>query len=233
MGVSSEAVRAAYELAFQISPIVLVDGLAGKGSMLPIIALSSEVLGILQGVVSGTIAGNPLSLNAAPFNFQIAPGGTMISQSPAMYPFANRNVASNSVVYQPNVISMLMIAPVMDYGGYLTKLALMTSFVTALETHNQLGGTYIVATPAKIYRNGVMSTMRFLDAPTQQVQIQYQLDFVFPLVTQTQSQAAQSALMSALSGGQKLPKEAGWSGLGDALSGGVSQLPGALAGLGL
>lgn len=223
----AKSVRSAYQLAFQVSPIFLTGGLAGETGMLPIIALVSNGLGFVQG----TITSFNVDLDNFPFQFQVLPGGTLINQTVGMYPFANREVAANAVIHQPNMLSMAMIAPVNTDGGYLTKLAFMTSLVTSLEQHNNLGGTYTVATPAKIYQNGVMMPMRHLDAPTVQQQIQFQIDFIFPLITQAQAQGAQSSLMSALSGEQKIPDAAGWSGLPTALTQGINSMTGALGSL--
>lgn len=192
----NSAFRTAYDLAFQVSPIVLTGG--QYSFPLPIIALTGELASFVQGVA--TTGG--ISANDFYARFLTLPGGTVINNAIATYPFANQQVAANAIIQQPNVISLEMISPVRDNGGYLTKLPLFTALRTALQNHNNSGGTYTIATPAYIYTNCVMPTMTDITpGDTNQKQVRWQLDFVQPLITTSDANAAFSAQMAKINGG--------------------------------
>ena len=195
----NSAERSVYDLSFQVSPIIFHNGIASgmPGNLLPVIALT------------GLINGNGLSLDDFYARYLPIPGGTVINQAIATYPFANQSVAANAIITEPKNISLMMIAPVRDMGGYLTKLALFTSLVTSFETHNQSGGTYHIATPSFIYTDCVMGSMTDITSgDTKQKQLMWQLDFVKPLVTMNDAAAAFSKQISALSGGQQIVSSA-------------------------
>lgn len=199
--VAAGAQRSQYDLAFQICPILLSGGIvsSSQGGLLPVVQ----------------IWGGSLT-DKDPFcRFVPLPGGKLISQTVAQYPFANQFVAGNATIAQPLNISLAMIAPVNQSGGYLKKLHIFSSIKTALENHNALGGTYIIATPSFIYQNCLMLDMSDIspeDADKQQ-QIEWQLDFTQPLVTQAGAAAAQSSTMAKISSGGQLPiGTLGWSG---------------------
>ena len=201
MAAISTAFRDAYDLAFQVSPIILVNGIATStlGQMLPIVALTGQVASLAQGVLT-----SGLSPDAFFAKFLPIPGSTLIANTIGTYPFANQQVAANAIVQQPLNISLQMIVPVKDAGGYLTKLATLTSLQRSLNNHNNSGGLYHIATPAYIYTNCLMTAMTDITSgETKQKQIMYQLDFVQPLVTQAQATNAQNSLMSNLSGGKQ------------------------------
>lgn len=194
--------RAQYDLAFQISPIILKGGIAAnvQGELLPISQLTP-------------------ANNAEPFaRYVPLPGSTLISQSVGMYPFANQAVAANATIQQPLTISIAMIAPINQRGGYLTKLHAFTALQAALAKHNASGGTYIIATPAFVYTDVIMTAFTDItpeiDAEDahKQLQIQYQLDFIQPIVTQAGAAAAQSALMQKITNGSKINGAPSWSG---------------------
>lgn len=206
------AALAAFKLAFQLSPIILVDGIAASipGTMLPIIAIT-ESLNFAVGLLSG---GENLELDDFFANFEPMPGGTIIDNQVGHYPFANQAVAANAIIKQPFQISMRMICPVREPFGYATKLATMTALQAALDKHNNSGGTYTIATPAFFYTNCIMTGMR--DASSQdsrQAQNAWQLDFEQPLITQVQADQAQNALMSRMSAGTPFDGPPTWSGL--------------------
>lgn len=100
----SSAGRSAWELAFRYSPILLTGGLAQSlpGGILPILALT-DAAALAQGLLSGN------------FNFfanwQVLPGGTLVNQKVATYPFANQVVAANATIQDANSVSMMMICP--------------------------------------------------------------------------------------------------------------------------
>ncbi|MDE2469451.1 MAG: hypothetical protein KGL35_12070 [Bradyrhizobium sp.] len=224
MSGTANVTRSAYELAFEISPIILTGGIASTilGQALPIIGLVGQLASFAQGfATTGTLTSADFFAKFVPIS-----GGTVISNAVATYPFANQQVAANAMIEQPLNISLLMIAPVKDSGGYLTKLAIFTALRTSLQQHVNAGGTFAVATPAYIYTNCLLTGMTDVTGGEgKQYQIQWQLDFMRPLVTQQQSANAYSALMSKLSGGQYV-SNLSWSGQGAAAG---TQAPGALS----
>lgn len=224
-GVISNIVQTAYDLAFQVSPIFLVDGIAKgtPGGVLPIVGLTGQVLSAIQGLAS-----NGLSADAFFAKYLPVPGGTVIANTVGMYPFANQQVAANAIIQQPLTVSLLMIAPVKDTLGYLTKLPVFMSLQSSLQTHNNLGGTYTILTPSYVYTNCVMTGMTDASSgESKQQQIQWQLDFIQPLVTKAQAKQAQSSLMSKLSSGASMGVPS-WSGLPDTITSSLASIAGAL-----
>lgn len=220
---AAAAAVAVYDLAFQVSPIIFVNGLAqgSLGNMLPVIGLTGQLASFVQGLVT-----NGLSLNDFFARYLPIPGGTFISQTIATYPFANQQVAGNAVIRQPLTLSMLMICPVNDSFGYATKLPLLTSLQQSFQQHNLLGGTYNIATPGMIYEGGVMIGMTHVDSgESKQVQIQFQLDFFFPLITQAQAAQAQGNLMQSATNGTQIAANPSWSGVGAAATNTFAGLP--------
>jgi hypothetical protein len=205
MATISDAARFAYDLAFQVSPIILVDGIASNsiGGMLPIIGLTGQLAAAFQGAASS----GSLSEDDFFARFLPVPGSTLVSQQVATYPFANQAVAANATIQQPLNISLRMIAPVKDTAGYLTKLAIFTSLQNSLVAHNAAGGRYHIATPAFIFTNCLMLQMTDIgDASSRQQMVQFQIDFTRPLVTGEQLTQTYNSLMSKLSsGGQVTP----------------------------
>ncbi len=196
MGISSGA--AAFQLAYQLSPIVLTGGLASNipGGALPALALSQAISFVGGLLVPGT---DPISLNDYFAYFQPLPGSTLIDQEIGQYPFANQQVAANATIQQPLTISMLMICPASAGGGYASKPSIMQGMVQSFQQHNQSGGLYTVLTPAYSYTNCVMLSMTDVSGgQTHQVQWQYKLDFRLPLVTQQQAQQAYNSLMNTI-----------------------------------
>jgi hypothetical protein len=186
-----------YDLAFQVSPIILVGGIAANtlGGMLPIIALTGQAVGALQGAISGGLSTTDFFARFIPI-----PGSTLISQQVATYPFANQTTAANATIQQPLNISLRMIAPVKDAAGYLTKLAIWSALQSSLVAHNAAGGLYTIATPSYIYTNCLMLQMTDVTGGgTNQQQIEYRLDFTQPLVTQAQATSTFNSLMGKLS----------------------------------
>lgn len=205
------AFRSAYDLAFQVTPIILQGGIAAQipGGMLPIISLTGQLSAFAQNTVSSA----SLSIDDFYARYIPIPGGTVISNSIGMYPFANQQIAANAIIEQPLHISLLMIAPVKSASGYITKLPLLTSLQTSLQNHNNSGGTYIIATPSFLYTNCIMTGMTDVTGgETKQQQVQWQIDFVKPLVTLQQAAAAYNGLMSKLSGGAQINAPVSWSG---------------------
>lgn len=119
----STAGRSAFALATEISPILLTRGIATNlpGGILPIVALTDA-----SSVIAASLTTNPLggSLNFDNFfaHWYVMPGGTLINQQAATYPFANQAVAANAVIANPNNVSMMMIAPAQPSGGLVSAV---------------------------------------------------------------------------------------------------------------
>jgi hypothetical protein len=133
------------------------------------------------------------------------PGATVINNTVATYPFANQAVAGNAVIRNPKNVSLLMIAPVNSVGGYLLKMATFMALQSTFEAHTAAGGTFHVLTPSYPYFDCLMTGMTDVTSGEgHQQQIQWQIDFVQPLVTQQQAQTAWNGMMSKISGGQQI-----------------------------
>lgn len=202
----------AFRLTFQLSPIVLTNGIATNipGGMLPILVLT-EALNFTEGLISGS---NPLDTDSFFANFEPLPGSTLIDQEVGHYPFANQAVAANAVIAQPLKISMRMICPVRQTLGYAAKLATMMALQTALTQHNSSGGTYTIATPSYFYTNCLMLNMRDVtEGESNQTQYVWQFDFEQPLLTLRQAQQAQNSLVSKITNGTSISGQPSWSSL--------------------
>lgn len=196
----NSALRSAYDLAFQVSPIIMTGG-NFSGNPMPVIGLIGQLASLAQGIATN----GSLSLDAFYARYLVLPGGSAISNAVGTYPFANRQVAGNAIIEQPRNISLLMIAPVRDDAGYATKMALFTALQTSFQNHNRAGGTYTIMTPAMIYQDVVMVGMTdATGGETNQRQVQWQIDFYKPLISASDAQAAFNNQLSAISGGQVL-----------------------------
>jgi hypothetical protein len=191
---------AAWKLSFQLSPIILNNGIAAQipGGMLPIIAIT-EALNFATGILDG---GDNIGLDSFFANFQVVPGDTMIDQTIGKYPFANQTIAANAVIQQPLKVSLAMICPVQHELGYATKLATMMALQAVLKQHNQTGGTYTILTPSVFYADCIMTTMSDITGgESKQVQTLWRLDFEQPLLTLTQAQQAYNSAMGKIGAG--------------------------------
>lgn len=211
---AGSAGQLAFQLSFQISPLILTGGIASgiPGGMLPIVSLTQSL-----SFVTGLLSGSDLDdLDDYMAQFAPMPGGTLISQRIGKYTFANQAVAANAVIRDPLNISLLMIVRAAPGMGYATKLATMMALQATLANHNNSGGTYMIATPAFPYTNCVMLQMRDVSRhDTKQPQNAYQLDFEQPLISLAQAASAQNSLMSQISAG--VPGSDTTSGLGQTL----------------
>ena len=195
----------AYQLAYQISPILLVDGIAsqiGSGT-LPLVAIT-EATSFAQSLASGTINTDMLDFFA---HFEPFPGSTIVSNAVGQYSFANQSVAANAIIRQPLSISMLMRAPVKGKGGYVSRLMTMTALKAVLDSHNSLGGTYTIATPACLYENCLLISIADIGqmGETKQRQVNWRWDFQQPLITLSAATAAANALIKNISQGLPPP----------------------------
>lgn len=191
--------KSIYQLSYEISPIILNGGLATNitGSLLPIIAIT-EASNFTAGLLEGSA---PINFNDFFGHFRPLPGASLISNDVATYPFANQNYAANAIISKPLQISMLMNCPANTNGGYVSKMITFTALKYALELHNQLGGTYIIATPSYVYLNCILTNLSDVSRPdSQQPQNAWQFDFMQPLISQG-PQNTLNAFMSAVEGG--------------------------------
>lgn len=180
-----------FSAAYEISPIILQDGIASAiGGYLPITAIT-EMFDI-PGIENGSFFAQ----------FKPMSGSTLQDWQIAEYPFASMQVAANAVVQQPLKISMMMIAPAQTNGGYVLKQAIFTAIKLALEKHILSGGSFTVITPAFTYANCLLTAIRDI-SPTsdKQVQFLYQWDFVQPLITEGSAQQVLSNLLSKIANG--------------------------------
>lgn len=220
------AARDAYDLAFQKSPIILTGGIVG---FMPIIALLGNVVGFAQGLLS-----NGLSMSDIQPTFVPLPGGSVINNAAATYPFANQHVAANAIVQEPLNVSLQVIWPVNNTAGYMTKLALFTALVTALKQHQLAGGTFSVATPAYIYNDCLLMSMPDITNGSKQQQILWQLDFLQPLVSLNQASSALNSLMDAVTGGKQVVEGLGgnlWQSAASAVSSAANSVVNSVSGL--
>lgn len=211
----SNVARSIFQLAYEISPIFLTNGIAQiiPGQMLPIVAITE----------AASFAGNILEGNGVPnldqfiSRFRPLPGSTLIENEIGDYPFANQTVAANAIIAKPLRISMLMNSPSNQGGGYVSKLITFTALKAALDEHNQSGGTYTILTPSYAYTNCIMTHMVDVSRPdSQQAQNAWQFEFVKPLLTANEAQSVLNTLMSKMEAQLPVPSQngaIGWSGL--------------------
>lgn len=220
-----------FQLGFEISPIILTNGIAASvpGKMLPIVTLT-EAANIANELLTGS--GSVSDLNKFFAHFTPLPGTSFIENEVATYPFANQTTAANSIIARPLRVSMMMVCPVKTTLGYFFKLATMQALQKTLALHNSQGGTYIVITPSYIYTGCLMTNMADVSgADTKQTQYQFRLDFLQPLLNTAQAQAAQSNLMTKLSGNTQITGLPSWSSVENAALSPFSTVLGQLKGL--
>lgn len=190
---------AAYQLQYQISPIILTGGIASgvAGGLIPFVNISNAV-SFVGGLLSG---GTLTSLDESFAYFQPLPQSTLIEQDIGEYPFANQTTAANAVIQKPLHISMLMICPAGAGGGYSSKSVVMQSIQTTVNQHNTSGGLYTILTPNFAYTNCVMRALVDVSGSgTHQVQWMYRWDFEQPLVTLQAAEQAYNAQMGQIAG---------------------------------
>lgn len=176
-----------FEAAYQVSPIILQGGVAQyiPGGLLPITAVT-EILDV-PGWTGGQFFAQ----------YRPLPGSTLEEWQVAEYPFASFQTAANAVVQQPLKISLQMICPAQNGGGYILKQAILSALKLILDQHQLSGGSYTVITPAYTYTNCLLTSLRDISSPSEkQVQYMYQWDFVQPLITASGAQSALGDLFS-------------------------------------
>jgi hypothetical protein len=197
---ASAAVRTAYQLAFEFSPIILVGGSFANspGGLMPIVALFGQLAGFLQGAASNGTVFDTSNFIA---RYQVMNSGKVIDYDYGKYPYANQQTAANAAIKKPLNFS---IAPVNRIAGYLSKTLIISSAINDLKKHIDAGGYFIVLTPGYIYQDCLLKGMTDISPESdKQKQIIWQLDFEQPLITQTQAQVAQNQLIQKLTSGAK------------------------------
>lgn len=182
-----------YALSYQVSPIILVGGVAGTG-MLPIVSLLSS-----QNYDTGVLS--PSSGSDFTFGqFRPLQGHTLMDNEVATYPLANQSVAANAIITQPLRLSLEMLVPAGGAITYANKLAIITSLKGTLDNHTALGGWYNVSTPSYIYQGCLLLTL--IDATDEeegsQPQVRWRWNFMQPLITAAAAQAAQNQAMAKI-----------------------------------
>jgi hypothetical protein len=198
------------QLLYQLTPIWLQNGIASNitGGYLPILSiLNYEIWAALNTLttesqaVQNAVADDWNFENAFAI-FQPAPGGSLIRQSIAEYPFANLNVAANATLKNPLNISMIMMTPMKEEKAWAMKQSRMSNLKSVLEVHNNLGGTYIVFTPAYIYNNMCIENLTDISTSASPLpQNTWRWDFTAPLVSLQDIYSVESNLIQKLTNG--------------------------------
>lgn len=217
-----------FQIGFEISPIIFTNGIAADlpNGQLPIIAITQNK-DFDNGLLSGSLD-IPLSEYFA--TFKPISGGQLVNNQIGMYPFANQTVAANAIITQPIAISLLMICPARGVGGYANKLQTITALKQAFDQHNNLGGTYTIATPAYVYSECIMTSFRDVSpGESKQSQMEWQIDFLRPLLTQEDAQQVMNSLMAKINGGLPQSEDPTWSGNENASDPIMGSFPGVTA----
>lgn len=208
---ASNVFEEAFRLAFEISPILLVDGVASNipGGVLPIAVLTEGI-----SIVGGLLHGN---ISTSSTRFLPMAGTTLIQQDVASLNFYNQIAAANAVVNKPNRVMMQMYRPAQtDNGGYLNKGITFSALKMTLDMHNQSGGSYIVLTPAFIYTGCLLRSMvdnSGFSGQNKQSQYSWVLEFEQPLLSISHLEARLGNIMSRFDSGTPSPTGLSWSGV--------------------
>lgn len=208
--------RELYKLGFEISPVILCDGIAQSipGGMLPIVALTQSA-SFVTGLIGGAI--NLTDLDKYFCHWRPVQGGTLVDYDIARYPFANQTVAANALLAQPLRISLLMDAPVNENTGAMTKLVTISALQAVLQAHANLGGTFIISTPALIYSGCILRTVKDITSSSEPVpQRSWMWDFEQPLVTTDSADKTLNNFVKKIDSGAK-QTESAWTSTVNAL----------------
>ncbi|EKN3733675.1 hypothetical protein OU760_002868 [Yersinia enterocolitica] len=220
--------RELYKLGFEISPVILCEGVAQSipGGMLPIVAITQSA-SFVTGLIGGAI--NLTDLDKYFCHWKPIQGATMVDYDIARYPFANQTVAANALLAQPLRVSLMMDAPVNENTGAMTKLVTLSALQSVLQAHANLGGTFIVATPALIYSGCILKTVKDVTSYNEPIpQKSWVWDFEQPLVTETGAEQAVNSFIGKIDGGAKTTSSA-WTSTAAAL--GNTSLGGSVSGI--
>lgn len=199
---AAQVAKEVFRTAYEVSPILLSGGIASSipGGIMPIVTLTDGI-----GIVNGLLQGNGFNQDSFSSAFFPGSGSTLLAQDVSDYPFFNQATAANAVVQRPNQISMNMVRPANTIGNtYPAKLMTFTALKLALEKHNQIGGTYIVLTPAYIYTGCLLRALTDISSfseQNKQVQSTWAFSFEQPLLTISQLDAVMGNLMNKFDSG--------------------------------
>lgn len=218
MSIVESVAKTSFRIAYEISPVILVDGVAENipGKMLPI-AVLTEHIGIADGLLRGDF-----NFEEAKTHFSPMPGGTLVVQDIATYPFLDLVTAANATVQKPNRISMRMLKPASSgKSTYTNKVLEFSALKMVLDNHNQQGGTYNVLTPSYIYTGCLLRSLMdssSMSENNKQVQYEWIFEFEQPLLTTTELNVVMNGALNAIDNGVKSLNE-GWSGVMNAVKG--------------
>jgi hypothetical protein len=190
------------QLLYQLTPIWLQNGIASSitGGYLPILSILNYE--IFAALTSQQPIADDWSFENAFAIFQPAPGGSLVSQSVAEYPFANVSVAANAIIRNPINVSMVMMTPMKEDNAWAMKQSRMTSLKSVLDTHNNLGGTYVVFTPAYVYSDMAMLDLTDISTGTSPLpQNTWRWDFTKPLISLADIYGAENNLIAKITAG--------------------------------
>ena len=184
-----------YQLSNQISPIILVGGVAGTGALPISSVLSSQTFD--QGILGPSSAQVPSDYFG---QFSVLPGHTLMDNEVATYPVANQSVAANAIITNPLRVSLEMLVPANGVITFSNKLAIITALKSTLDSHTALGGWYNVATPSYVYSGCLLTNLRDTtdEVDGGQPQIRWIWEFMQPLLTVAAAQAAQNQAMAKI-----------------------------------
>jgi hypothetical protein len=195
----------AAQLSYQVCPIILTGGVASQipGGMLPMLSLFAIGTGTTNSLGLPFDIGD---LDDAFGAFNVLPGGTLVSQTIGKYPFANQTVAANAVIREPLTLSLIMDTPMRTPNAWMIKQMVFTALKATLETHNDAGGTYTVATPAYMYDNMIMTSLTDNSRGNNSLpQNAWRFDFERPLVALAELQGVQSQFLQKITNGLPTP----------------------------
>lgn len=212
------------QLSYQVCPIILTGGVASNipGGTLPILSLFMAV--DFSGDLDDSFA-----------SFNVLPGGQLVLQEIAKYPFANQYVAANAVIRQPLTLSVIMDTPMRGPKAWANKQSIFTALKGILENHNNTGGTYTVMTPAYMYDNMVMISMTDNSRSNNSLpQNAWRFDFERPLVAMQELTSSLNVFNNNIN--SQVPTDTSQTGVQTGLQGGnivggeaIAQLPGSSA----
>lgn len=184
------------QFSYQVCPIILTGGVATSipGGMLPLINLVGAGGALLNPPLDPN---KPTDYDNAFGAFNVLPGGTLLQMSIAKYPFANQDVAANATIREPLNVSVIMDAPMRGKNPWQTKQTVMSSLKATLDNHNNIGGTYTLATPAYIYENLVLVSLTDNSRGNNSLpQNAWRFDFERPLVALRDLQGSISSILA-------------------------------------
>ena len=122
-----------FQANYSESPIVLVAGKAGQGTLPISVILNSASFS--AGITSNpSYNNNPSSQAGNSYDnfgvFSVLPGGTLIDNQIAHYPLANQTVAANAVITDPLRISLAMTAPSTNLVPFSLKQTVSLTFIS-------------------------------------------------------------------------------------------------------